>query len=326
MTISKISDRATTGHERPTDSARTIAGGVLVGYEGTWRSTPALQRAATEAAERGMPLTLLTVVSTGDDPGLSSQAQQREAVARWERASGDGAHALDAVRSRHPGLPASLRVVLDSDLTQVRHELQQTRLLVLGTTGHDGPRAFLLGSTSHQLVKAVACPVLVVPDTPPASAARQVAMKAPGALDTTLLTGAVVVGVRHGPESAGLLRVAAAEASRRGARLCVAHAYLASGDAGTPAQVHAQISRLIAQAGLDAGLHVTTIITPDAVAGALLGLGARADLLVVGSRGTVAMARLVLGSVSRAVLDGAGSPVLVVPHAVAEAAAPAGRA
>lgn len=326
MTISRISDRATMSREPTSDVALTRAGGVLVGYEGTWRSTPALQRAATEAAQRGIPLTLLTVVSTGDDPGLSSQAQRAEGVARWERAGADGANALDAVRSRHPGLTASLRVVLDSDLAQVRHELLQTQLLVLGTTGHDGPRAFLLGSTSHELVKAVACPVLVVPDAPASAGAGEVAMDAPGALDVGLLDGSVVVGVRHGAESAGLLRVAAAEASRRGARLCVAHAYRATGDAGTPAQVHAQIGRLIAQAGLDAGLPVTTIITPDAVAGALLGLGARADLLVVGSRGTVAMARLVLGSVSRAVLDGAGSPVLVVPHAVAEAAAPAGRA
>ncbi len=318
MTIHSTSERTSGQPARDPAGAPGGGAGVVVGYEGTWRSTPAVQRAAAEAAGRGVPLTLLTVVPTGDDPDLGDRAQQADTAVRWELADTDGGRALDGVRSSHPGLSASLVVLAGSDAAQLERELGAAQLLVVGTSGREGPRAFLVGSTSRELVRAARCPVLVVPDDRSAPVPRAAVTGAP---DDPTLRGSVVVGLRHGPESVGLLRVAAAEALRRGARLCVVHAYPASGAAGTREQVTDGVAGLLAQAGLDAALPVTTVLTTDPAAESLLGLGARADLLVVGSRGALAMARLALGSVSREVLDGADTAVLVVPHAVAEAVA-----
>ena len=81
------------------------------------------------------------------------------------------------------------------------------------------------------------------------------------------------------------------------------------------------VELLLQRAVLDHAVPVTTIVTPDAPAEALLGLADHAGLLVVGTRGPLAMARLALGSVSRAVLDDADVPVLLVPDAVSLAAA-----
>jgi len=66
-------------------------------------------------------------------------------------------------------------------------------------------------------------------------------------------------------------------------------------------------------ARLDAGLGVTVILSSDPPADALVEHGRLADLVVVGSRGPIALARLTSDSVSRALLDSASWPVLVVP-------------
>ena len=289
-------------------------GGVVVGYEGTWHSTPALERAAIEATERGLPLTLLTVVSTESDLRLSDEARRTAATDRWGVASADGAAGVEAMRRRRPGLSATAELVLDADAAGLRLVLQHARLLVVGTAGREGVKAFLMGSTSRELARAVSCPVLVVPETAP----RRRRDRTAGPPDSDVVTGSVVVGLWHGAEAVGLLRLAADEAARRAVRLCVLHAY-PSGQ--TPGQARADVELLLRQAALDHAVPVTTIVTPDAPAEALLRYADHAGLLVVGTQGPLAMARLALRSVSRAVLDDADFPVLLVPDAVSLAAA-----
>lgn len=305
MSTSSTSPVRTTSGTR----ADPPAGGVVVGYEGTWRSTPALERAATEATERGLPLTLLTVVPTEDDPRLSGEARRAAATDRWGAASTDAAAGVDAVRRRFPGLSATAELVLDTDTARLRLVLQHARLLVVGTAGREVPKAFLMGSTSRELARAVTCPVLVVPETAP----RRNPDRTAGAPDSDVVTGSVVVGLWHGAEAVGLLRLAADEAARRAVRLCVVHAYPFG---QTPGQAQADVELLLDQAALDHAVPVTTIVTPDAPAEALLGYADHAGLLIVGTRGPLALARLALGSVSRAVLDDADVPVLLVPDAV----------
>jgi nucleotide-binding universal stress UspA family protein len=128
----------------------------------------------------------------------------------------------------------------------------------------------------------------------------------------------VLVGLGDGAEADRALRVAAEEALRRARPLHVLRSYEhlatvhgcdAVGAAWDEVQEH------LARARLDAGLHVTVILTPDPPASALLQHGGLADLVVVGSRGSLALARLATGSVSRALLDAATWPLLVVPAA-----------
>lgn len=295
-------------------AADPVTGGVVVGYDGTWHSAPALERAATEAIERGLPLTLLTVVPTDTDPRLTEEARRAAAVQRWDASSTDAAAGVAAMRRRLPGLSATATILPDADRASLRTALAHARLLVLGTAGRAGPKAFLMGSTSRELARAVICPLLVVPETAP----RHHPDRAIGAPDSDVVTGSVVVGLGHGPEAVGLLRLAADEAARRAVRLCVVHAYPLG---HSPDQAQADVDLLLQRGTLGHAVPVTTIVTPDPPAQALLGYADQAGLLVVGTRGPLAMARLALGSVSRAVLDDAGVPVLLVPDAVSLAAA-----
>lgn len=294
------------------------SGAVVVGFDGSWRSAKALERAAAEAVERAVGLTLLTVVSTADDPQLTYRGQREAAAAGWDEATAAAAAGAATMRQRHPGLAADTCLVLAADTAALRHALSQALLLVLGTAGRQGPSAFLIGSTSRELVKAAKCPVLVVPETTPRSHPADPVDPVTPLLEPDLVAGAVVVGLRQGRESVGLLRLAADEATRRGTRLCVVHAHPAGEN---PQRAHAELDRLMEQASLDASLPITRVVTPEAPADALLGLALDAALLVVGTRGPLALARLALDSTSRPVLDAAHGPVLLVPDSVCLAAA-----
>ncbi len=286
------------------------AGAVVVGFDGSWHSRPAVERAADEALQRGLHLTMLSLVSTDVDPRLSSQAQvideeQRIAIAR--RLAEDVA---EQVSSSRPGLSVAVDVVKVPDEETVHSHLATCRLLVVGDRGGHGARAFLLGTSSRELVRAVSCPVLVVPDdwlTQEPSARTGVAQS-------------VLVGIGTGPETAATLRVAAAEAQRTASHLLVLHSY-----AGVPgrtpderlARARTQVEEQLRLAAIGPAVHVTTVFTPDPPAEALLLHATRTRLLVIGSRGPIALARLSLGSVSRRVLDDAEAPVLVVPSPAA---------
>ena len=204
----------------------------------------------------------------------------------------------------------SVEVVLDTEGDRLQQHLAQCRLLVLGDRGASGSRAFLLGTTSRELVRATSCPVLVVPDEP--------RPEIPGdlvAVDPATLAGAVLVGLGAGAEGVGVLRVAAAEAARSGARLVVLHSYSNSVEAEGQRLTKARelVERRLADAELDDGLPVSTILTPRPPADSLLLHGRLARLVVIGSRGSMALARLAMGSVSRGVLDATSTPVLVIP-------------
>lgn len=283
------------------ERAPELVGGVVVGFEGRWQSRPALWRAVDEAVTRGLPLTVLTLVAPGMDPGLSAYGQAAAAHSRLDRATSDAADALSEVHRRKPGLSASVGVFDDID-DRLRQALARCRLLVLGNQGPHGVRAFLLGTVSRELIHHTSCPILVVPDDhQPAHDAR---------------VGSVLVGLGDGLERADVLRTAGAEALRRGASLVVLHSY-AHGSVTAQPRDRATARELVGQwlqdAALDPDLLVTTMLTPDPPAEALLLHAGQAELLVIGSRGPLALARLALDSVSREVLDAAPLPVLVVP-------------
>jgi nucleotide-binding universal stress UspA family protein len=269
-----------------------LAGTVVVGVDSTWHSRPALERAAEEARVRGVPLTLLSVVPREDDAideptfGAVAAAVDLEA---------------DRVRAAHPALAVRVSVLREDDEPSADRLLGAARLLVVG---HRSARAtaFLLGTASRRLLRAARCPVLVVPDqwvetVPPDPDAH------------------VVVGVGADPWSSYALRLATAEAQQLGARLVVVHSTSgAAAREATADRVTAGgelVAALLAETMPPASLEVESVITCDAPAVALIARARSARLLVVGSRGPIALARLASGSVSRAVLDDARVPVLV---------------
>jgi nucleotide-binding universal stress UspA family protein len=140
----------------------------------------------------------------------------------------------------------------------------------------------------------------------------------------------VVAGFDGSDAARDALRFALEEARLRGLPLRIVCAweipaleYAGAAMAPTPDladEAQAQAERAVAQARElvgddDPGVAVEAVAVPGHAADVLLEQAAGAALLVVGSRGHGALARLVLGSVSQAVAHGARCPVAIVPAA-----------
>ncbi|MFH8369695.1 universal stress protein [Streptomyces sp. NPDC018031] len=135
------------------------------------------------------------------------------------------------------------------------------------------------------------------------------------------MTGTITVGLDGTEESAGAADWAAREADRTGMALRLVHAHLwqpldapVAPDAGTQQR---QARKLLAdeEARLTAlvpGLSVDSELLAEDPVPALVAEAARAEMLVLGSRGHGALVGYLLGSVSLHVLRQAERPVVVV--------------
>jgi nucleotide-binding universal stress UspA family protein len=136
----------------------------------------------------------------------------------------------------------------------------------------------------------------------------------------------VVAGLGEHPWDAAVLRTAAREAATRGTDLHLVHAYVARSDETlTEGLRRAAEHASRATAGLDPGPGTVTslMLTQDSPATALLAQARDAALIVIGSR-PGALSGLLLDSVSRAILESAACPVLVVQRGEPAASGPAG--
>lgn len=132
----------------------------------------------------------------------------------------------------------------------------------------------------------------------------------------------IVVGIDGSEDSKRALAWAAEEATLRGARvravLCWSYLGLSGSDLGvgtTEDDARAAIEAAVAEA-LDESARSVVDVTPvnDLPVAGLLGQAEDAALVVVGSRGRGGVRGLVLGSVSRTVVERSPVPVVVLPH------------
>jgi nucleotide-binding universal stress UspA family protein len=132
----------------------------------------------------------------------------------------------------------------------------------------------------------------------------------------------IVVGIDGSEDSKRALAWAADEAKLRGARvravLCWSYLGLSGSDLGvgtTEEDARAAIQETVAEA-LDEAARSVVDVTPvnDLPVAGLLSQAAEAGLVVVGSRGRGGVKGLVLGSVSRTVVERSPVPVVVMPH------------
>lgn len=276
---------------------------VVVGDDGSRHARRVVEHALGEADRLGLALTVLTLVQPVVDPDRSISAQLREERAATEQADRRLQGTIAQLRERRAeGTVRGVLLVNPDDATLGTH-LARCALVVVGSRGPVGQQAFSLGTTSRRLLKAARCPALVVP--------RDVAPPAAGG------QGMVVAGLDTWTPGQQVLREAAAAAATRGGHLQVVCSY--RGEAGESAEqalarAGAACEQQVRAAGLDPGLSVTRVITAEPPAAALTRIAQDAALLVVGSRGALALAGLASESVSRAVLQTMPAPVLVVPR------------
>nr|WP_042182900.1 universal stress protein [Kibdelosporangium sp. MJ126-NF4]CEL15206.1 Universal stress protein family [Kibdelosporangium sp. MJ126-NF4]CTQ95751.1 Universal stress protein family [Kibdelosporangium sp. MJ126-NF4] len=284
---------------------------VVVGYDGSPSARRAAHWAAREAATRRRrlvivhafrwPLTELTqlrteIVVLSEDPFRGEyQKLVDELVAECQPLAGD-----NVVRGE----------VIAGEPVNVLNRLgANANLLVLGSSGHGAVHQVLLGSTSAELVRSVPTPVVVVRETDQPARRRR-----------------IVVGVDGSATSTRAVDFAYDFATRHNADLVAVHAWsdLPLDMLGTVQEwdvnwddvtEQAKVALSEALAGHSArypDVRVHPIVTMSKPVEALLEQGDNADLVVVGSHGRGAVRRMLLGSVSQAVLHYARCPVAVV--------------
>jgi nucleotide-binding universal stress UspA family protein len=136
-------------------------------------------------------------------------------------------------------------------------------------------------------------------------------------------TGIIVVGIDGSPPSKDALRWAARQAELTGAELVAIIAWHLPNTYGAllpegidfANDARTSLEGVVRDVlGPTPSIKVSIIVAEGPAAAALIEASARADLLVVGSRGHGAFSGMLLGSVSEHCVSQAACPVLVVRH------------
>lgn len=284
-----------------TSTQRTDRRPVVVGVEGS-SANEALLWAARIARARGAELTVVHAIG---HPLTGYELTFDEAIEQ----SGKHLLAREAARAEAeaPGLTVRTEIDRDTPARSLTARSKHAGLVVVGSHRLSAMERVLAGSLSYQVVAGSHCPVAVVPRLADAGADR------------------VVVGADGSHDSVAAVAYGAAEADRLGLELHVVHSweepalylgmeYLAGGleeqVVETERVVLAESVAGIAERYPDLPVHQHLVEGRPATV--LLAAADRAAVLVVGSRGRQGVARMLLGSVSHAVVLNAPCPVVVV--------------
>jgi nucleotide-binding universal stress UspA family protein len=282
---------------------------IVAGTDGSEESLRAVDWAAREAALRGAPL---RIVGTAE---VLPRMSQREGASgsTYEDVTDvlleDRNRALAAAAERAAKTAAGVLIDTDELTGPVAQAVTEAGsgalMLVLGSRGRGAFTALLLGSVSRYAASHASSPVVVVRDESPAP------------------HGLIGVGVADTESCREALAFALEEASLRHADLHAIHAWQTpqsditrAGPVPTESGAQAAADAATQLAGLldECGAKYPDVkVTHEVVHGhpgrALVGLSARADLVVIGRRAGAPGP----GSVRHALLNHAHGPVTVVP-------------
>ena len=284
---------------------------LIVGVDGTEGSVEALRWAAHEAARRGWPLHVMTcaelpvAVEAGiiGTSGMSGSAMDG-IVADYEAIN---QRAVNLARSFGLDLAVTGETVLGAPAYAVVGAAHADDVVVIGATSHPGRLTDVLGSVATVVAHRAHCPVVVVH----------------GSERRDAVIGRIVVGVDGSDGSDIGLDWAIEQAIRCDAELVLVHGWTypyqgprtgvsePRDDMRLDAMRTLEVSALRVK-NVAPALRCHSIISEQSPAKAIIDAGKEADLVVVGSRGHGGFSALLLGSVSRTVLQHAAVPVVVV--------------
>ncbi|MFF5897210.1 universal stress protein [Streptomyces argenteolus] len=283
----------------------TLDGPVVVGTDGTEDAHRAVRWAASEAASRESPLTVVHATRTEAGHGrLSARGVERAK----EHATEVLAEAAELAKRTAPGAAVTTTSCPYATASCLLGEAGRDGTVVVGTRGHGGFLALLVGSDALRVAAHAHVPVVVVPRQEREDAA-----------------GTVLVAARDGRDREAV-RLAADVAQRRGAALRVFSAWIFLDNVGSMATMFgdpaglaeaeaAEAARLVAELRADRpGPRVShDVVRAASAAAVLVTATADADLVVIGSRRHSSPVGAALGHVTHAVLHHAHCPVLLTP-------------
>lgn len=287
---------------------------IVCAVDGSEASKTATKWAANTAVKRGIPLRLVSSYSMPQflyaegmvPPQELYEDLEAETLEKIEEAK---KVALDFV----PGVDVSHQIEEGSPIDMLLDLSEQCTMIVMGSRGLGGLSGMVMGSVSAAVVSHASCPVVVVREDNDVTE------------DTKY--GPIVVGVDGSGVSQKAIENAFKEADARGAELIAVHTWMdmqvqASLAGLSAAQQQWQVveeeqnallgHRLAGWSERYPDVKVTKIVTRDRPVRALADASEGAQLLVVGSHGRGGFKGMLLGSTSRALLQAAPCPMMVV--------------
>jgi nucleotide-binding universal stress UspA family protein len=282
--------------------------GIIVGIDGSPASDAAVSWAAHDAAIRGLPLTLVHV----ENPAAPtwSQAPMLEESAGEQVAEGRSLLANASTIARD-AIADTAQIQINGELLSsaivptLVDQSKDAELIVVGSSGRGALSRGFLGSVSSGLIRHAHCPVALIRDEDP---------QMPHPAEAPVLVGI------DGSTSDLAAAIAFEEASRRHADLIALHAWNDTDMSEIPGYDWSPITtkedRLLAEALAGwqqryPGVTVHKRLVGDRAARALVDASESAQLVVIGSHGSGALAGMLLGSVSNAVVQAVHRPVIV---------------
>lgn len=274
-------------------------GPVVCGYDGSADARRAVARAAAWAREHG---TRLEVISADRAVG------RVVAFDETARANVEGAM-RDQLAGLTEGVPTTYRVIADSPVGALVGAGRGASAIVVGSRGLTAREDFAMGSTSAGVVEHAPCPVIVITPRTPDEPAE----------------GPVVLAADGSPDGDPAVAFAFTEAERRGTTLRAVHSVEVPRLPGASqfdldelaesviAEDEQTILRALApHEARHPEVPVELILVVGEPAVTVAAEAAGASLLVTGSRGHGGFTGLLLGSVSRRLLQTAPCAVAVV--------------
>lgn len=287
---------------------------VVVAVDGSEASQNAVRWAANTAMKRGIPLRIASSYTVPQflyaegmvPPKELFDDLQAETLEKIEAARAVAHEVAPDIKIGHTiaeGSPIDMLLEMSHDVTMV----------VMGSRGMGGLSGMVMGSVSAAVVSHASCPVVVVRED--------------NQVTESTKYGPVVVGVDGSEVSQKATHYAFAEAAARGAELIAVHTWMdmqvqASLAGLSAAQTEwaevekeqgALLTERLAEFHAEyPDVPVKKVIARDRPVRALADAAAGAQLLVVGSHGRGGFKGMLLGSTSRALLQNAPCPMMVV--------------
>lgn len=287
---------------------------VVVAVDGSDASNNAVRWAANTAMKRGVPLRLAASYTMPQFLYAEGMVPPQELFDELQAETMEKIEAArDIAHEVAPDIKIGYTIAEGSPIDMLLEMSSDVTMLVMGSRGLGGLSGMVMGSVSAAVVSHASCPVVVVREDNNVTELNKY--------------GPVVVGVDGSDISQLATDFAFAEAQARGCKLVAVHTWMdmqvQASLAGLAAAqqewnviedeqtqvLHERLEPLLAKYP---DVEVEMVITRDRPVRALVDAGTDAQLLVVGSHGRGGFRGMLLGSTSRALLQSAPCPMVVV--------------